>query len=46
MIHVSQSCSPMRAILPLLERGDIVTHMYAPAAAGDASRFGMPEPAA
>lgn len=30
MIHVGQSYSPLRAILPLLERGDIVTHMYAP----------------
>src|SRR5262249_3077830 len=26
--------SPMRAILPLLKRGDIVTHMYAPAPNG------------
>jgi dihydroorotase len=31
MIHIGQSVSPMRAILPLLKRGDIVTHMYAPA---------------
>jgi dihydroorotase len=31
MIHVGQNYSPMRAILPLLKRGDIVTHMYAPA---------------
>jgi dihydroorotase len=31
MIHIGQSYSPMRAILPLLKRGDIVTHMYAPA---------------
>jgi dihydroorotase len=30
MIHVGQNYSPMRAILPLLKRGDIVTHMYAP----------------
>jgi dihydroorotase len=30
MIHVGQSVSPMRAILTLLKRGDIVTHMYAP----------------
>jgi dihydroorotase len=30
MIHVGQSVSPMRAILPLLKRGDIVTHVYAP----------------
>jgi len=31
MIHIGQSYSPMRSILPLLKRGDIVTHMYAPA---------------
>jgi dihydroorotase len=30
MIHVGQNYSPMRTILPLLKRGDIVTHMYAP----------------
>jgi dihydroorotase len=30
MIHVGQNYSPMRAILTLLKRGDIVTHMYAP----------------
>jgi hypothetical protein len=30
MIHVGQNFSPMRAILPLLKRGDIVTHLYAP----------------
>jgi dihydroorotase len=30
MIHVGQSVSPLRAILPLLKRGDVVTHMYAP----------------
>jgi dihydroorotase len=30
MIHVGQNYSPMRAILSLLKRGDIVTHMYAP----------------
>ena len=34
MIHIGQSYSPMRAILPLLKRGDIVTHMYAPAPNG------------
>jgi hypothetical protein len=28
MIHVGQNFSPMRAILPLLKHGDIVTHMY------------------
>src|SRR6202008_979852 len=34
MIHIGQSYSPMRVILPLLKRGDIVTHMYAPAPNG------------
>ena len=30
MIHVGQNYSPMRSILSLLKRGDIVTHTYAP----------------
>src|SRR5712671_5146383 len=30
MIHVGQNYSPLPAILALLKRGDIVTHMYAP----------------
>jgi dihydroorotase len=30
MIHVGQNYSPLRSILALLKRGDIVTHMYAP----------------
>jgi dihydroorotase len=34
MIHMGQSVSPMRAILALLKRGDIVTHMYSPAPNG------------
>ena len=34
MIHVGQNYSPLRAILPLLKRGDIVTHMYAPGTNG------------
>ncbi len=34
MIHIGQTYSPMRAILALLKRGDIVTHMYAPAPNG------------
>jgi dihydroorotase len=34
MIHIGQSYSPLRAILPLLKRGDIVTHVYAPAPNG------------
>jgi dihydroorotase len=34
MIHVGQNYSPMRAILALLKRGDIVTHVYAPGVNG------------
>ena len=34
MIHVGQNYSPLRAYLSLLKRGDIVTHMYAPAPNG------------
>jgi dihydroorotase len=34
MIHIGQSLSPLRSILALLKRGDIVTHMYAPAPNG------------
>src|SRR5262249_8201530 len=34
MIHTVQSFPPLRAILSLLKRGDIVTHMYAPAPNG------------
>jgi dihydroorotase len=30
MIHIGQPVSPLRAILALLKKGDIVTHMYAP----------------
>src|SRR5580692_4538380 len=30
MIHVGQNYSPLRAILALLKRGDIITHIYAP----------------
>jgi dihydroorotase len=30
MIHVGQNHTPLRAILALLKRGDIVTHVYAP----------------
>jgi dihydroorotase len=30
MIHVGQNYSPLRSILALLKRGDIVTHIYAP----------------
>ena len=30
MIHIGQNYSPLRSILALLKRGDIVTHIYAP----------------
>jgi dihydroorotase len=30
MIHVGQNHSPLRSILALLKRGDIITHIYAP----------------
>jgi dihydroorotase len=30
MIHMGQSASPLARLLPLLKRGDIVTHMFAP----------------
>lgn len=30
MIHVGQNYSPLRVLLALLKRGDIVTHIYAP----------------
>jgi len=30
MIHMGQSMSPLPKLLPLLKRGDIVTHMFAP----------------
>jgi dihydroorotase len=34
MIHLGQPDAPLREILALLKRGDIVTHMYAPAPNG------------
>ncbi|WP_394849993.1 amidohydrolase family protein [Pendulispora brunnea] len=34
MIHIGQSYSPLPAILSLLKRGDVVTHVYAPAPNG------------
>src|SRR5258708_3689473 len=44
MIHIGQAVSPLRAILPLLKRGDIVTHMYAPAPNGIFDAQGRPVP--
>src|SRR5260370_598048 len=34
MIHMGQTVSPLPKILDLLKRGDVVTHMYAPAPNG------------
>jgi dihydroorotase len=45
MIHMGQTTSPLSKLLPLLKRGDIVTHMFAPAPNGildDAGRI-LPE---
>jgi dihydroorotase len=45
MIHMGQTSSSLAVLLPLLERGDIVTHMFAPppsAIVGDDGRL-LPE---
>jgi dihydroorotase len=45
MIHMGQTSSPLSKLLPLLKRGDIVTHMFAPPPNGildDAGRI-LPE---
>jgi len=45
MIHMGQTPSPLRELLPLLKTGDIVTHMFAPppnAIVDDAGRL-LPE---
>ena len=34
MIHMGQTASPLPKLLPILKRGDIVTHMFAPAPHG------------
>jgi dihydroorotase len=41
MVHVGQNYSPLRAILALLKRGDIVTHIYAPGKNGILDDKGM-----
>ena len=41
MIHIGQNYSPLRSILALLKRGDIVTHMYAPGMNGILDDKGM-----
>ena len=44
MIHVGQNYSPLRSILALLKRGDIVTHMYAPGMNGILDDKGILQP--
>jgi dihydroorotase len=44
MIHVGQNYSPLRSILALLKRGDIVTHMYAPGKNGILDDKGILQP--
>ena len=34
MIHMGQTASPLSKLLPILKRGDIVTHLFAPAPNG------------
>lgn len=45
MIHMGQTVSPLPALLPLLKRGDVVTHMFAPPPNGilDAAGHVLPE---
>jgi dihydroorotase len=45
MIHMGQSLSPLSRLLPLLKRGDIVTHMFAPPPSGIADERGRIVPA-
>src|SRR5260370_1098678 len=45
MIHVGQNYSPLRSILALLKRGDIVTHIYAPGMNGSLDAKGVLIPA-
>jgi dihydroorotase len=44
MIHVGQNYSPLRAILALLKRGDIITHIYAPGMNGILDEKGILSP--
>jgi dihydroorotase len=45
MVHIGQSYSPLPAILSLLKRGDVITHVYAPGPNGtlDGSARILPE---
>jgi dihydroorotase len=44
MIHVGQNYSPLRSILALLKRGDIITHIYAPGKNGILDEKGILRP--
>jgi dihydroorotase len=44
MIHVGQNHSPLRSILALLKRGDIITHIYAPGKNGILDEKGILHP--
>jgi dihydroorotase len=44
MIHVGQNYSPLRSIVALLKRGDIITHIYAPGKNGILDEKGILSP--
>jgi dihydroorotase len=44
MIHVGQNYSPLRSIVALLKRGDIITHIYAPGRNGILDEKGVLQP--
>jgi dihydroorotase len=44
MIHVGQNYSPLRSIVALLKRGDIITHIYAPGKNGILDEKGVLQP--
>src|ERR1700761_2505650 len=44
MIHVGQNYSPLRSLLALLKRGDIITHIYSPGKNGILDEKGVLRP--
>jgi dihydroorotase len=44
MIHIGQNYSPLRSLLALLKRGDIITHIYAPGKNGILDEKGILSP--
>ena len=44
MIHVGQNYSPLRSIVALLKRGDVITHIYAPGKNGILDEKGILSP--